>query len=186
MIDPAPSDAEKRKAFRQDLQSGRLLRMPGAFSPLVAMLIEQTGFEGVYVSGAVLSANLGLPDIGLTSVTEVTQTASIIARATRLPTIVDLDTGFGEPVNVARAIGLAEDAGLVGGHLEDQTLPKRCGHLDHKELIDIATMAQKSRRPSMRDATDSFPSLPVPMLVVSRGWTLPLTEPGPMSMPEPI
>lgn len=143
MIDPIPSDTAKREAFRHSLQSGKLLRLPGAFSPLVAMLIEQSGFEGVYVSGAVVSANLGLPDIGLTSVTEVIQTASSIARVTRLPTIVDLDTGFGEPVNVARAIGMAEDAGLVGGHLEDQTLPKRCGHLDHKELVDIPTMARK-------------------------------------------
>jgi len=137
------SPAEKRQAFRQSLASGQLLRFPGAFSPLVAMLIEEVGFEGVYVSGAALSADLGLPDIGLTTLSEVAGRAAAIARVTSLPVLVDVDTGFGEPVNVARAIQTMEAAGLCGCHLEDQQFPKRCGHLDHKQLVPADEMVRK-------------------------------------------
>src|SRR3954466_6425847 len=120
---------EKRAAFRNALNGGKLLRFPGAFSPLVAMLIEQIGFDGVYVSGAVLSADLGLPDIGLTTLTEVSQRGHQIARVTELPSIIDIDTGFGEPMNAARTVQVMEDMGISGCHLEDQENPKRCGHL---------------------------------------------------------
>src|SRR6266550_2036613 len=89
---------EKRVALRTALASGKLLRFPGAFSPLVAMLIEQIGFDGVYISGAVLSADLGLPDIGLTTLPEVASRGHEIARVTKLPSIIDIDTGFGEPM----------------------------------------------------------------------------------------
>ena len=102
---------DKRVALRDGLASGRLLRLPGAFNPLSARLIEDKGFDGVYVSGAVLAADLGLPDIGLTTATEVTQRAGQIARMTDLPAIVDADTGFGEPMNVARTVQGLEDAG---------------------------------------------------------------------------
>ena len=136
---------EKRAAFRRDLASGRLLRMPGAFNPLSAQLIQRKGFEGVYVSGAVLSADLGLPDIGLTTLTEVSQRAGQIARVTDLPALVDADTGFGEPMNVARTVQLIEDAGLAGLHIEDQVNPKRCGHLDGKEVVDVSTAAKRIR-----------------------------------------
>lgn len=136
---------EKRAAFRAALASGKLLRMPGAFNPLSARLIQEKGFEGVYVSGAVLSADLGLPDIGLTSVTEVTQRAGQIARVTDLPALVDADTGFGEPMNVARTVQLVEDAGLAGLHIEDQVNPKRCGHLDGKEVVDENTALKRIR-----------------------------------------
>ena len=136
---------EKRGAFRAALKSGKLLRFPGAFSPLVAMLIEQIGFDGVYISGAVLSADLGLPDIGLTTLPEITQRGRAIARVTKLPAIIDIDTGFGEPMNVARTIQEIEDAGLAGCHIEDQINPKRCGHLDNKTLVDTATMVKRIR-----------------------------------------
>ena len=135
--------AEKRQQLREALRSNQLLRTPGAFSPLVAMLVEQLGFEAVYVSGAALSANMGLPDVGLTTLPEVAGQAGAIARGTSLPAIVDADTGFGEPVNVARAIEQLEHAGLAGCHLEDQPLPKRCGHLDHKQLVPAEEMARK-------------------------------------------
>src|SRR3954466_16196916 len=118
---------EKRAAFRSALNRGKLLRFPGAFSPLIAMLIEQIGFDGVYISGAVLSADLGLPDIGLTTLPEVAHRGRAIARVTKLPSIIDIDTGFGEPMNVARTIQEIEDAGLCGCHIEDQINPKRCG-----------------------------------------------------------
>jgi methylisocitrate lyase len=136
---------EKRANFRAALASGELLRMPGAFNPLSAQLIQDKGFEGVYISGAVLSADLGLPDIGLTTLTEVSQRAGQIARVTDLPALVDADTGFGEPMNVARTVQVLEDAGLAGLHIEDQVNPKRCGHLDGKEVVDEGTALKRVR-----------------------------------------
>lgn len=137
--------AEKRRTFREKLNSGELLRFPGAFNPLSARLIEEKGFDGVYISGAVLSADLGLPDIGLTTLTEVAGRAQQIARMTELPAIVDADTGFGEPMNVARTIQTLEDAGLAGCHIEDQINPKRCGHLDGKAVVDEDTAIKRIR-----------------------------------------
>ena len=137
------SASEKRLAFRQALASGKLLRFPGAFSPLVGMLIQRIGFDGVYISGAALSADLGLPDIGLTTLTEVVSRAEAVARMIDLPVIVDADTGFGEPANVARTIQSMTNAGLSGCHLEDQQFPKRCGHLDNKTLVPASDMVKK-------------------------------------------
>jgi len=134
---------QKRADFRVALNSNTLLRFPGAFSPLVAMLIEQMGFDGVYISGAVLSNDLGLPDIGLTTLSEVSMRGRAIARVIELPAIIDIDTGFGEVLNVVRTIRELEELGLCGCHLEDQVNPKRCGHLDNKVLIDTETMVQK-------------------------------------------
>ena len=134
---------KKRADLRSALESNRLLRFPGAFSPLVSMLIEQIGFEGVYISGAVISNDLGYPDIGLTTLTEVALRGRAIARVTQLPAIIDMDTGFGETMNVVRAIREFEDLGLCGGHIEDQVNPKRCGHLDKKILVDVRAMTQK-------------------------------------------
>ena len=137
--------SDKRRLLRERLASGDILRFPGAFNPLSARLIEQKGFDGVYISGAVLSADLGLPDIGLTTVTEVAGRGQQIARMTELPAIIDADTGFGEPMNVARTIQTLEDAGLAGTHIEDQVNPKRCGHLDGKSVVDTATATQRIR-----------------------------------------
>ena len=145
LLGAASSAADKRAAFRAGLKSGRLQRFPGAFSPLVAKLVAEVGFEGVYVSGAVLSADLGLPDIGLTTLTEVTARGAQIAAVTDLPTLIDADTGFGEPMNAARTITLLEDAGLAGCHLEDQVNPKRCGHLDGKDVVPTAEMVKRVR-----------------------------------------
>ncbi|WP_409428649.1 methylisocitrate lyase [Mycobacterium sp. SMC-11] len=139
----APSD--KRAAFRSGLNSGQLQRFPGAFSPLVAKLVAEIGFEGVYVSGAALSADLGLPDIGLTTLTEVAGRGAQIAAATSLPTLIDADTGFGEPMSAARTIAVLEDAGLAGCHLEDQVNPKRCGHLDGKAVVPASEMVKRLR-----------------------------------------
>ena len=139
------SAADKRAKFRSALSSGQLQRYPGAFSPLVAKLVSEIGFEGVYVSGAVLSADLGLPDIGLTTLSEVAGRSAQIAAATDLPTLVDADTGFGEPMSAARTITVLEDAGLAGCHLEDQVNPKRCGHLDGKAVVPAAEMIKRLR-----------------------------------------
>ncbi|WP_261561365.1 methylisocitrate lyase [Frankia tisae] len=135
----------RRAVLREQLASGRLLRFPGAFNPLSAVLITELGFEGVYVSGAALSADLALPDIGLTTLTEVAGRAGQIARVTDLPTLADADTGFGEPMNVARSVQILEDAGLAGCHLEDQVNPKRCGHLDGKTVVPAEEMARRIR-----------------------------------------
>ncbi len=143
MLHSAVPAADKRAAFRAGLASGRLLRFPGAFSPLSALLIARHGFEGVYVSGAVVSADLGLPDIGLTTLTEVAGRAQQIARVTALPALVDADTGFGEPMNAARTVQVLEDAGVAGLHIEDQVNPKRCGHLDGKDVVDRDTAVQR-------------------------------------------
>ncbi|MEV4737406.1 MULTISPECIES: methylisocitrate lyase [unclassified Microbacterium] len=145
MLYSTTTPAEKRRLFRERLASGELLRFPGAFNPLSAKLIEQRGFDGVYISGAVLSADLGLPDIGLTTLTEVAGRAKQIARMTDIPSIVDADTGFGEPMNVARTIQELEDAGLAGTHIEDQINPKRCGHLDGKSVVDENTAIKRIR-----------------------------------------
>ena len=145
MLQATKSVADKRKEFRASLKSGKLLRFPGAFSPLVAMAIQRHGFDGVYVSGAALSADLGLPDIGLTTLPEVAARGGAIAYATELPAFIDADTGFGEPLNMARTIQTLEDAGLCGCHLEDQVNPKRCGHLDGKSLVTTQAMVEKIR-----------------------------------------
>ncbi|GAA1917505.1 methylisocitrate lyase [Microbacterium aoyamense] len=137
--------AEKRRILRERLASGDLLRFPGAPSPLGARLIESKGFDGVYISGAVISADLGLPDIGLTTLTEVAARGQQITRMTDLPTIIDADTGFGEPMNVARTVQTFEDAGLSGMHIEDQVNPKRCGHLDGKSVVDADTAVKRVR-----------------------------------------
>jgi methylisocitrate lyase len=137
--------ADKRVAFRARLASGDILQLPGAFNPLSAKLIEDKGFDGVYISGAVIAADLGLPDIGLTTLTEVAGRAQQISRMTVLPSLVDADTGFGEPMNVARTIQSLEDAGVAGLHIEDQVNPKRCGHLDGKAVVDADTATKRIR-----------------------------------------
>jgi methylisocitrate lyase len=143
MLYSTVTPTEKRAALRTALASGELLRFPGAFNPLSARLIGEKGFEGVYISGAVISADLGLPDIGLTTLTEVAGRAAQISRMTDLPSLVDADTGFGEPMNVARTVQQLEDAGVAGLHIEDQVNPKRCGHLDGKAVVDADTAIKR-------------------------------------------
>ena len=137
--------SQKRRALRNALASGHLQRFPGAYNALSTKLIEDKGFEGVYISGGVLANDLGLPDIGLTTLTEVAGRASTYARVTDLPAIVDADTGFGEAMNVARTIQELENAGVAGCHIEDQVNPKRCGHLDGKAVVDRDTAVQRIR-----------------------------------------
>lgn len=145
LMHSAVAASDKRSRLRTALGSGRLQRLPGAFSPLVAKLVAELGFDGVYVSGAVLSADLGLPDIALTTLTEVSARGAQIANATDLPTLIDADTGFGEPMSAARTVAVLEDAGLAGCHLEDQVNPKRCGHLDGKAVVPVGEMVKRLR-----------------------------------------
>jgi methylisocitrate lyase len=145
MLSSTVPAALKRRRFRELLAADGIVRMPGAFSPLSTRLIQEKGFEGVYLSGAVMANELGLPDIGLTTLTEVATRAAQVASATDLPVLVDADTGFGEPMNVARTVQALEDAGVAGLHIEDQVNPKRCGHLDGKEVVDERTALQRIR-----------------------------------------
>jgi len=120
--------------------------MPGAFNALAARAIERAGFEAIYVSGAGLAnAVYGLPDVGLTTLSEAVTHAKNIVTATTVPVIVDGDTGFGEAINAARTVAEFESVGVSGMHLEDQILPKKCGHLDGKGLVSPQDMAEKIR-----------------------------------------
>ena len=143
MLYATTTPAEKRRLFRERLASGELLQFPGAFNPLSAKLIQAKGFDGVYISGAVIAADLGLPDIGLTTLTEVAARGQQISRMTDLPALIDADTGFGEPMNLARTVQTLEDAGVAGIHIEDQINPKRCGHLDGKAVVDNDTAVKR-------------------------------------------
>lgn len=123
----------------------KTIAIPGVFNALAAKMAEEIGFAAVYLSGGALSAGNGVPDVGLLTLTEFTQEAQRIAAATKLPLLSDADTGFGEALNVERTVRLFEQAGVAGIHLEDQQLPKRCGHLSGKALVEADVMAAKIR-----------------------------------------
>src|SRR5258707_3785634 len=126
--------------------SARPIMIPGAFNALTAKLAERLGFAAVYLSGGALSAGwAGVPDIGLLTLTEFAAEAAVLARDTSLPLLCDADTGFGEAINVERTVRLYEEAGAAGLHLEDQALPKRCGHLTGKSMIETQAIASKIR-----------------------------------------
>jgi len=131
---------DKRSNFNKKLKSNKILRVPGAYNPLTAKLIEEIGYDAVYVSGGVMSNDLGYPDIGLTTLEDVSNRSKQIARVTNLPTIVDIDTGFN---NCEKTIETFEEFGITAVHIEDQVDRKRCGHLDNKELITKEKMVEK-------------------------------------------
>ena len=134
---------EKRINFVEKLKSKKILRIPGAYNPLTAKLIEEIGYDGIYVSGAVMSNDLGYPDIGLTTLKDVSYRSNQIARVTNLPTIVDIDTGF---KSCEETIQTFENCGITAIHIEDQIEKKRCGHLDNKELISKEEMSKKIKK----------------------------------------
>ena len=131
---------QKRIDFINNLKKKKLLRFPGAYNPLCAKLIAEIGFEGVYISGGVMSNDLGIPDIGLTTLKQVSYRANQIAKVTDLPSIVDADTGF---LDCKKTVETFENMGLAGCHIEDQIAEKRCGHLENKELIPTNKMVKK-------------------------------------------
>ena len=131
---------EKRLDFDEKLKSKRILRIPGTYNPLTAKLIEEIGYDGIYVSGGVMSNDLGYPDIGLTTLKDVSYRSNQIARVTNLPTIVDIDTGF---KSCKKTIETFENFGITAVHIEDQIEQKRCGHLENKELIPKEEMIKK-------------------------------------------
>ena len=120
-----------------------LVRLPGAHDALAALLARRAGFEALYLSGAGLSASLALPDLGVLTLPELCAAARAICRASGLPLLVDGDTGYGEALNVMRLVRELEDAGAAAVQLEDQTLPKKCGHLSDKRLVPPEEMARK-------------------------------------------
>ena len=131
---------EKRLDFVNKLKKNKILRVPGAYNPLTAKLIEEIGYDAVYVSGGVMANDLGFPDIGLTTLEDVSTRSYLISRVTNLPTIVDIDTGF---KSCKKTIQTFEEFGVAAVHLEDQVAQKRCGHLDNKELISTNEMVNK-------------------------------------------
>ena len=132
--------SEKRIELKNNLKKKKILRFPGAYNPLTSKLISEIGFEGIYISGGVMANDLGIPDIGITTLNEVSYRANQISRSTDLPSIVDADTGFND---CSKTIQTFEKLGLAGCHIEDQIDQKRCGHLDNKEIISLKEMVKK-------------------------------------------
>ncbi len=138
--------AELRKLLRVE----DIIVAPGVFNPAVALLAEKLGFKALYLSGAALTGSLAMPDLGIITLTELASAVRYITRVTRAPLIVDADTGFGEAINVQRTVRDLEEAGAAAIQIEDQVLPKKCGHLEGKQLIDTDDMVKK-----IRAATDA-------------------------------
>ncbi len=130
-------------ALRELLQKESVVVAPGAFNPLVGLAARRAGFRALYFSGAAHSASLALPDLGLLSLPEVAQAVRQLVRATGLPVIADADTGFGEVLNVAATVAALEEAGAAAVQLEDQVMPKKCGHLPDKAVVAAEEMARK-------------------------------------------
>ncbi|PKH23397.1 MULTISPECIES: isocitrate lyase/PEP mutase family protein [Pseudomonas] len=141
------------KVLRDLLNSGKTVMAPGAYDGLSSRLVSLAGFDAVYASGGAIARASGYPDIGLLSFSEVVERIEKIVEASEIPVIADADTGFGGTANVQRTVRALERIGVAAFHLEDQTFPKRCGHLDNKSLIDVDDMCQKIKvaRASLQD-----------------------------------
>jgi methylisocitrate lyase len=138
------TDADSGARLRELLSGKKVIAAPGVFNPAVALLAEEAGFECLYLSGAAFANSMGLPDLGVTTLSEVAMAAGRITTAVpSLPLVVDVDTGFGEAVNVARTVREMERAGAAAIQIEDQVMPKRCGHLAGKEVVEPEEMAKK-------------------------------------------
>jgi 2-methylisocitrate lyase-like PEP mutase family enzyme len=132
-----------RQLLKQLFKRDRLLVAPGCFDGLSARLVEEAGFEAAYLSGGALARSMGIPDIGLVTMSEVIDRAAQVVAAVKIPIIADADTGYGNAVNLVRTIREFERTGVAAIHIEDQITPKRCGHLDGKEVIPLAEMEKK-------------------------------------------
>ncbi|WP_449255598.1 methylisocitrate lyase [Bosea sp. (in: a-proteobacteria)] len=136
-------DQPAGQRFRALIERGGIARLPGAHNGMAALQAKAAGFEGLYLSGAAMTASMGLPDLGIITVDEVAFFIRQIARASGLPLLVDGDTGYGEALNVMHMVRVFEEAGAGAVHIEDQLLPKKCGHLNDKKLADAHDMAAK-------------------------------------------
>ncbi len=142
VADDLPKDSAGRR-FRQLLARPGILQLPGAHNGLASQQAKKAGFEACYLSGAAMTASMGLPDLGIITIDEVAFFIRQVARASGLPVLVDGDTGYGEALNVMHMVRTFEEAGAGAVHLEDQLLPKKCGHLNDKKLADARDMAAK-------------------------------------------
>ena len=143
LVDDDQPSAPAGMRFAELLKRGRILQMPGAYNGLSALQAREHGFEALYLSGAAMSASMGLPDLGILTIDDVCFFIRQVSRAAALPVLVDGDTGYGEALNVMHMVRSFEEAGAAAVHLEDQQLPKKCGHLNDKRLISAADMAAK-------------------------------------------
>ena len=132
-----------RRKLKQLLARRQLLIAPGVFDGLSARLVEEAGFEAIYLSGGAVARSMGVPDIGLVTMSEVIERAVQVVAAVKIPVIADADTGYGNAINLVRAVREFERAGVAAIHIEDQVTPKRCGHLEGKEVISLAEMEKK-------------------------------------------
>ncbi len=132
-----------RRKLKQLLARRQLLIAPGVFDGLSARLVEEAGFEAIYLSGGAVARSMGVPDIGLLTMSEVIERAAQVVSAVKIPVIADADTGYGNAMNLVRAVREFERAGVAAIHIEDQVTPKRCGHLEGKEVISLAEMEKK-------------------------------------------
>ena len=132
-----------RQVLKQLFKRDRLLVAPGCFDGLSARLVEEAGFDAAYLSGGAVARSMGIPDIGLVTMSEVIERAAQVVSAVKIPIIADADTGYGNAVNLVRSVKEFERTGVAAIHIEDQITPKRCGHLDGKEVIPLAEMEKK-------------------------------------------
>lgn len=132
-----------RQILKQLLKRNKLLVAPGCFDGLSARLVQETGFEAAYLSGGAVARSMGIPDIGLVTMSEAIERAAQVVSAIAIPVIADADTGYGNAVNLVRSVREFERVGVAAIHIEDQITPKRCGHLDGKEVIPLAEMEKK-------------------------------------------
>ncbi|MFP3313132.1 MAG: methylisocitrate lyase [Thermocladium sp.] len=137
--------SEIRRRFRERLNKDGIIIAPGVFLPITAIMAAEEGFEAMYFGGAAFSNMLGLPDLGVFTLTEMATQVSYISSTVDIPLIVDADTGFGETINVARTVRTMEDAGAAAIHIEDQEFPKKCGHLSGKRVVSMDEMIKKIR-----------------------------------------
>ena len=170
--------------FRRLLERPEILQMPGAHIGMAALLAKKAGFEAVYLSGAAMTATMGLPDLGMITVDEVCFWIRQVNRSTGLPMLVDGDTGYGEALNVMHMVRAFEEAGAGAVHLEDQLLPKKCGHLNDKKLADAARHGREIRRRA-QGARATCTSSPAPMPRPARAWTARWRAPSSISKPAP-
>ena len=133
----------QRQTFQQLLKRDKLLVAPGCFDGLSARLVQEAGFEAAYLSGGAVARSMGLPDIGLVTMSEVIERAAQVVAAVKIPVIADADTGYGNAINLVRTVREFERVGVAAIHIEDQITPKRCGHLEGKEVISLAEMEKK-------------------------------------------
>ncbi len=140
-----PWEKPPGELLREELAKPGIIVAPGVFSPSVALLVERMGFRAAYLSGAALTGLYAMPDLGIITLTELVDMVRLITRVSRLPLIVDADTGFGEALNVVRTVRELEEAGAAAVQIEDQVLPKKCGHLSGKQLVPPEEMAKKVR-----------------------------------------